>query len=78
MKKRNVINLIKYYTEKNDSGFIAEAYEIAKDFDKNGDYQLSEYSKFHFLSRFRKYLSYYNLYFQKNQYFARKSIDFFN
>lgn len=43
MKKRNVINLIKYYTEKNDSGFKAEAYEIAKDFDKNGDYQLSEY-----------------------------------
>jgi SpoVK/Ycf46/Vps4 family AAA+-type ATPase len=43
MKKKNVINLIKYYTEKNDSGFKAEAYEIAKDFDKNGDYQLSEY-----------------------------------
>lgn len=43
MKKKNVINLIKYYTEKNDSGFRAEAYEIAKDFDKNGDYQLSEY-----------------------------------
>lgn len=43
MKKRNVINLIKYYTEKNDSGFRTEAYQIAKDFDKSGDYQLSEY-----------------------------------
>ena len=43
MKKRNVINLIKYYTEKNGSGFRTEAYQIAKDFDKSGDYQLSEY-----------------------------------
>ena len=43
MKKRNVISLIKYYSEKNDAGFRNEAYEIAKDFDANGDYQLSEY-----------------------------------
>lgn len=43
MKKKNIINLIKYYSEKNDAGFRAEAYEIANDFDKSGDYQLSEY-----------------------------------
>lgn len=43
MKKMNVINLIKYYTEKNDSAFKNEAAEIAKDFDKSGDYQLAEY-----------------------------------
>ncbi len=43
MKKINVINLIKYYTEGNDSGFRSEAYQIAKEFDDSGDYQLSEY-----------------------------------
>ncbi|MCU7192585.1 AAA family ATPase [Turicibacter sanguinis] len=43
MKKKNIINLIKYYSEKNEAGFKNEAYEIAKAFDKAGDYQLSEY-----------------------------------
>ena len=43
MKKGNVINLIKYYSENNDLAFRNEAYEIAKDFDKTGDYQLAEY-----------------------------------
>lgn len=43
MKKKNVISLIKYYSEKNDAGFRNEAYEIARDFDASGDYQLSEY-----------------------------------
>lgn len=43
MKKKNVLNLIKYYAENNDSSFKNEAYEIAKDFDQNGDYQLAEY-----------------------------------
>lgn len=43
MKKKNIINLIKYYSEKNDSAFRTEAYEIAKEFDQNGDFQLSEY-----------------------------------
>lgn len=43
MKKKNVISLIKYYAEKNDAGFRNEAYEIAKDFDSSGDYQLSAY-----------------------------------
>ena len=39
MKKKNVINLVKYYAEKNDAGFRTEAYEIARDFDNTGDYQ---------------------------------------
>lgn len=43
MKKKNILNLIKYHTENNDSGFRSEAYEIARDFDASGDYQLSEY-----------------------------------
>ena len=43
MKKKNIINLIKYYAEDNDAGFRSEAYEIARDFDQSGDYQLSEY-----------------------------------
>ena len=43
MKKKNIINLIKYYSEENDAGFRNEAYEIARDFDEAGDYQLAEY-----------------------------------
>ena len=43
MKKKNIINLIKYYSEENDAGFRGEAYEIAKDFDEAGDSQLAEY-----------------------------------
>lgn len=43
MKKKNIINLIKYYSEENDAGFRNEAYEIARDFDAIGDYQLAEY-----------------------------------
>lgn len=43
MKKKNVLNLIKYYVENNDSSFRNEAYEIAKDFDESGDCQLAEY-----------------------------------
>lgn len=43
MKKRNVINLIRYYTEGNDHAFRDEAYAIASDFNNNGDYQLGNY-----------------------------------
>lgn len=43
MKKKNIINLIKYYSEENDAGFRNEAYEIAHDFETAGDYQLAEY-----------------------------------
>ena len=43
MKKINVLNLIKYYSENNDSAFRNEAYDIARDFDKTGDHELAEY-----------------------------------
>lgn len=43
MKKRNILSLIRYHAEKNEAGFRNEAYEIAKDFDEAGDYQLAEY-----------------------------------
>lgn len=43
MKKKNIINLIRYHAENNEPGFRSEAYEIAKEFDQLGDYQLAEY-----------------------------------
>lgn len=43
MKKKSILNLIKYYSEENDAGFRTEAYEIARDFDEAGDHQLAEY-----------------------------------
>ncbi|HHT67311.1 MAG TPA: AAA family ATPase [Erysipelotrichaceae bacterium] len=43
MKKKNVLNLIRYHSEKNDLQFNNEAMEIARYFDRIGDYQLSEY-----------------------------------
>src|SRR5690554_3724669 len=43
MKKKNVINLIKYYTERNDAVFRDEAYEIAVAFNKVSDYELADY-----------------------------------
>ena len=43
MKKQNIINLIKYYSEKNDSAFRNEVKEIAEDFDKNGDKEIADY-----------------------------------
>ena len=43
MEKRNVLNLIKYHVENDDSAFKAEAIEIARNFDAAGDYQLAEY-----------------------------------
>lgn len=43
MKKKNILNLIKYHAEKNDLQFREEAIEIARYFDTIGDHQLSEY-----------------------------------
>lgn len=43
MKKKNVINLIRYHCEKNDKAFKDEAYLIARDFNISGDNQLGEY-----------------------------------
>lgn len=43
MKKKTLLNLIKYHSEKNDFLFRNEAIEVARYFDSLGDYQLSEY-----------------------------------
>ena len=43
MKKQSIINLVKYYVEKNDEAFRTEVVDIARDFEKNGDISISEY-----------------------------------
>lgn len=43
MKKKNVINLIRYYIENNETSFRNEAYEIARDFERSGDEEIAEY-----------------------------------
>ena len=43
MKKKDVLNLIRYHTEHNDAAFRNEAYGIAKEFDRTGDSQLAAY-----------------------------------
>ncbi len=43
MKKKDVINLIKYHMEQNDPAFRSEATQIARDFDQKGDSDLAEY-----------------------------------
>ncbi len=43
MKKQNIINLVKYYVEKNDSAFRNEVLEIANDFHNNGDVEIGSY-----------------------------------
>lgn len=37
MKKKNIINLIRYHSEGNEAGFRSEAYEVAKEFDQLAD-----------------------------------------
>lgn len=43
MKKQSIINLVKYYVEKNDEAFRSEVVEIAREFDNNGETAISEY-----------------------------------
>lgn len=43
MKKQSVLNLIRYHGEHNDFAFRSEAAEIAREFDRTGDYKLAEY-----------------------------------
>lgn len=43
MKKKNVLNLIKYHVERNDEAFKNEALEISQGFAKIGDNQISDY-----------------------------------
>lgn len=43
IRKKNILNLIKYHAEHNEAGFRDEAYNIARLFDQSGDSQLAEY-----------------------------------
>lgn len=43
MKKKNVINLIKYHIDGNEKDFRNEAYEVASLFQKSGDDELARY-----------------------------------
>ncbi|WP_026669505.1 ATP-binding protein [Butyrivibrio sp. AE3006] len=43
MKKQNIINLVKYYVDKNDSAFRAEVAEIAADFGEHGEEDIGNY-----------------------------------
>lgn len=43
MKKQNVINLVKFYAEKNDAAFRSEVAEIAADFSRSGEDEIGEY-----------------------------------
>ena len=43
MKKKDVVDLIRYYADGNDAGFRDLAYDIAIDFNQNGDTQLGGY-----------------------------------
>jgi hypothetical protein len=43
MKKQSVINLVKFFVEKNDSAFRNEVCEIASDFEKSGEHDISAY-----------------------------------
>lgn len=43
MKKKNLINLIRYHEEKNETAFRTEALEVAKDFYNSGDNLIADY-----------------------------------
>lgn len=43
MKKQNVINLVKFYVEKNDAAFRNEVAEIATDFSRAGEDEIGDY-----------------------------------
>lgn len=43
MKKQSIINLVRYYTERNDEAFISEVAQIAKEFDASGDESIAQY-----------------------------------
>lgn len=43
MKKQDLINLVRYHTEKNDEAFAAEVAKIAAEFDAAGDSAVAEY-----------------------------------
>lgn len=43
MKKQSIVNLVKYYVEKNDEAFRTEVVDIAREFENMGEQSISEY-----------------------------------
>ena len=43
MKKQNLINLVRYHTERNDEAFASEGAKIAREFDNAGDATVAQY-----------------------------------
>ena len=43
MKKQNLINLVRYHTQKNDYAFTMEVAKIARELDANGDSEIAQY-----------------------------------
>ena len=43
MKKKDIIDLIRAHVDNNNMAFRETSYEIAREFDASGDYQLSEF-----------------------------------
>lgn len=43
IRKKNILNLIKYHADRNEMGFKNEAYDIARYFDSTGDSELAQY-----------------------------------
>lgn len=43
MKKQNLINLVKYYVDKNDTAFRNEVADIAREFNANGESEVGDY-----------------------------------
>ena len=42
MKKKDILNLIRYHADRNEEAFSKTAYSIAEDFSANGDKNLAE------------------------------------
>jgi SpoVK/Ycf46/Vps4 family AAA+-type ATPase len=76
MKKQSVVNLIKYHMENNNEAFIAEAIQIAKEFDLNGDSIVAQYLM-ELVSNTNVYIpqsNYKNLRFLKKQEYSTKPL----
>ena len=43
MKKQDIINLVKYHTEKNEEAFVSQVADIAREFDRVGDVAVAQY-----------------------------------
>lgn len=43
MKKQDIINLVKYHTERNEEAFVSQVADIAREFDRSGDFAVAQY-----------------------------------